>query len=1051
MRKLRFWNKLPLQVVFILPFIVYSSTSVTFVGYLCYRNAQKAITELANQLMEETGNRIEQKLLDYFRVSQSISSNNAMALELGVLDSNNLPLLEQYLWRQSQIFNQVSGIMITTEDKIFRAVEKIDEQNLVLRKFDSNTDSNLETYQLNSQGNPTELITKHKYNPHQAPPRDPWYQKAKKYHQEFSILVISSVKGLDKPVLMITYFLPLFDINNQFQGVTAVAFHLSHIGKFLQNLKIGKTGEAFIIDQEGFIIATSTGETPFLNISLPENPRDTKFTPQQNRKHITQSVHNLTQEVAHFLQKSWSDLSQIKQPYQFQVTLDNQRYFLRVQPTNLVKDLQFITIIIIPERDFLESIQAHNRITILLCILTLILSIISGILTAKWVIKPILSLNQAAKEVTKGNLQQQVTILRNDELGQLGKSFNKMTVQLQKAFQELSENKQQLKQLLESLPIGIAVCELNGQISYLNQEGNRIVGKSTIPNSNLNNLTTIYGLYRAHSNSFYPVAELPIVRALNGEKVTVDDLIIYQDNRVINLEVTALPIYDQQGKIIQAIAIFQDITRRKKAEKLLKDYNKTLAKEVKKRTLELSQAKEKAEAANQAKSSFIANMSHELRTPLNPIIGFSEILQSDPTFSSETLDYLNIINNSAHHLLSLINNVLDLARIEAGKDSFNPQVFNLKRFLTELENMLCLKAQNRGLTLNFYTKSSLPEQIRTDKLKLNQILINLLTNAIKFTDTGKVTLSIHQRHFQASQTQLVFKVIDTGKGISAEETSQLFQAFSQTTTGKNLQEGAGLGLFISRQFARLMGGDIYVSSLPGVGSKFTLIIPVEIVNSFTPTLPQTHRVIGIIPNQNKYKILVVDDQASNRQVLLKILQPLGFEIKQASNGESALSIWQDWQPDLICMDLKMSGMDGYEVTKRIKASSQTTKIIAITASVLESEKHLTMLAGFDDFVAKPFTQLDIFNMLQKHLHVQYIYQGETPPTQITPLQSQDLTVMSSEWLYQFYQATLDLDEMSMLNLIAQIPAEYEQIKQELTRLTKSFRSDLIIKLIEGLN
>ena len=385
------------------------------------------------------------------------------------------------------------------------------------------------------------------------------------------------------------------------------------------------------------------------------------------------------------------------------------------------------------------------------------------------------------------------------------------------------------------------------------------------------------------------------------------------------------------------------------------------------------------EQANKAKSEFLAHMSHELRSPLNAILGFSQLMTHSPNLSEDHQENLRAISSSGEDLLDLINQVLDFSKIEAGRTTLYPTNFDLYRLLDDLDDMFRLKSADKGLQLIFDRADEVPQYIRSDEVKLRQVLINLLTNAIKFTQAGGVIVRVDLPKNQAPRynlQQINFEVEDTGAGIAPDEINILFQAFSQTQTGRETQEGTGLGLPISRKFVQLMGGEMGVRSTVGKGSIFQFHIQVTLAEAVDISRNEPQQtVIGLESNQSDYKILVVDDQESNRQLLIKLLQPLGFKIKAASNGEEAINLWSQWQPHLIWMDIRMPVMNGYEATQRIKATTQgqATAIIALTASVLEEEKAEALSAGCDDFVRKPFREEEIFEIMKKHLGVRYLY------------------------------------------------------------------------------
>ncbi len=605
---------------------------------------------------------------------------------------------------------------------------------------------------------------------------------------------------------------------------------------------------------------------------------------------------------------------------------------------------------------------------------------------------------------------------------------------LKRVEQALRASEQRLRRILETTGEGFWMIDNNSVTTAVNdamcatldRPREDILGKS------------IFGFVNEENAAVF---RQQMERRAQGQGGVYEVFLSGPDGSLIPCIFHANPLFDEAGRKTGAFAMVTNITERKQAEEAVR------------------KAKEAAEAASRAKSTFLANMSHEIRTPMNAILGFTQLLQRDLSLTAQQRDSLNTIARSGEHLLALINDILEMSKIEAGRTTVNPVGFNLHDLIDDLAMMFKIRTKEKNLLFVVEKADDLPSFILADVGKLRQVLINLLGNAVKFTELGGIALRVASRKGENGALRLITEVEDTGAGIAAEDLDKVFEYFEQADAGVASGGGTGLGLAISREYVRLLGGDIQVTSEVGKGTLFRMDIAAQELagEQIKPSSP-SRRLLGLRPGQPTYRILLVDDKDENRHFLRAMLQGAGFTTREAVNGQEAVQVFEEWQPHLILMDLRMPVMDGYEAIRLIKATErgQGTPIIAVSASVFYENREQALQTGADDFIAKPYKQDELFQKIADWLHAEYAYaeQDEGGPaqrneTEPEAVSSTALSKLPQEILEQMGKAATGGYQDRLLALIDQVAAQDPQLAAGLRSLAEAFQYEKLIDLIKG--
>ena len=608
------------------------------------------------------------------------------------------------------------------------------------------------------------------------------------------------------------------------------------------------------------------------------------------------------------------------------------------------------------------------------------------------------------------------------ENAQLYTDVQQENAERKRAEEALQEREARIRRLVESNVIGIFFWNLNGSITEANDAFLQIIGYSR------QDLMTGNVQWARMTPPGYEAVDAKAIEELEqrGSLTPYEKEFIRKDGSRVPVLIGGT--FFEQSKEA-GVAFVLDLTERRQAETE-------------------REARRAAEAASRAKSAFLATMSHELRTPLNGILGYAQILQQDKSLGERQRAGVNVIRQSGEHLTTLINDILDLAKIEAGKMELYPTDVRLTRFVHTLVEIISMKAAEKGVQFICDMAPDLPRWIMVDEKRLRQVLLNLLSNAVKFTDRGQVTLQVRF----TPPARLRFEVRDSGIGIPADQLDTIFQPFEQAGEAQRRLGGTGLGLTVSRQYARLMGSDIHVESRIGQGSTFWFEIEVQMVEAETAMAP-AWIVTGYAGPRKK--ILIVDDVAENRAVVADLLTPLGFEVAEAANGREGLERAQSLHPHLIVMDIAMPEMDGLEAARRLRRlpAFRDVPIIALSASVSPGDSEQSLAAGMNSFLPKPFDVNRLLSQIAALLRLDWVHDRPAEAEALSEPEAIEAVVLPSEEEMKVLHRLAQLGNMQNIlkqaNYLAELDERYRPFANQLRLLAKAYQSKAILHLVES--
>jgi PAS domain S-box-containing protein len=842
-------------------------------------------------------------------------------------------------------------------------------------------------------------------------------------------------------------------LDKYFERETAPSQRPHDLHELLGNQAISADGRAFILDTAGVMIASSADDGDLI---------------------VGEAIEALTARLGPELV---GDAAEFRFDYVTSKPPSRETWLAYATPYD-GKGQSWILVTAIPEKSYLAGLRLANSRSSLAFALALLASLVLAAALASMVTAPLRRVARATQAMASGNLTARAQASPLEELGALAQSFNDMADRLKTSFddlvgevdvrkrreRELQASEVHLRVLEERLQLALDAARLAIWDWDIKQD--RVVWDDS--------MYQLYGIRQDEFSGTYDTwrrcllpedverANGDIEAALRGDREFRSDFRIRRsDGAVRVIRALAHTVRNADGTPVRMVGVNWDVTDLINAEREreqlvheLQEHKEHLEALVEGRTTELLAAKEAAESASRAKSDFLASVSHEIRTPLNAILGYAQLLEHDQHLKEDQKRKIDIIHSSGTHLLTLINDILEMSKIEAGRATLAVEPFDLYELLNDVRLMFRELAEKKGLELTLDQDPQLPRALVGDAGKVRQVVINLISNAVKFTHRGWITVRARPRISDGDRHVIAISVEDTGAGIESRYLVRIFEPFDQADA-RVRAGGTGLGLAISRNFARLMDGDLVVDSTVGKGSVFTFTFeasdaPIHAVKDrIAPRIP-----IGIEAGQPEWKVLIVDDVATNRDLLSELLSRTGFSTRTAASGESAINVHDQWRPQLVLMDLRMPGMDGLEAVRLLRKRGSKALIFSVTASSLAYSEEEVRKAGADAFIRKPYQEGELLAIIGEALGVRYIYELESKRAAAGDRKLSGLATLSERLsdlppalIDQLREAAIQGRAKRLESLADQAGLYSKSVSAEILALARDFQYDTLVSAL----